>query len=342
MSTTQGVFTESVLNALRVKMAENLLDSRVKLQFQPRANALKTLAKATTASFTPLNAREKDYDVELEWINVCSNGVESFTSCSFGGDKASTNIKKYSLTYDKMRPFTIDEADFTNNDFDFAEVMAKLMLKADVELLEDFAKYFISILNANVGSDAYTTGAYYCAGDTYIPANAWTANLMPYLMMMSQLNQFNNPIMLDDGLLYQAFLAANFNAGNDNGKGAQAMFQGMNIDFDLINPVAVNGNILTDYLIETGSLAWANKVYHAEGTPTINQDGIIKFSQPTKFGDILPLKYDVAMKPSCSTNNLTKYDVSVRLKADIFVNPTGCTETNTGILALNCGVCQGQ
>ena len=29
MSPTQGVFTESVLNALRVKMAENLLDSRV-------------------------------------------------------------------------------------------------------------------------------------------------------------------------------------------------------------------------------------------------------------------------------------------------------------------------
>ena len=103
MSTTQGVFSESDLNALRVKMAENLLDSRVKLQFQPRANALKTLRKATTASFAPLNAREKDYDVELEWINVCSNGVESFTSCSFGGDKASTNIKKYSLSYDKMR-----------------------------------------------------------------------------------------------------------------------------------------------------------------------------------------------------------------------------------------------
>ena len=339
MSTIAGVFSETVLNAIRVKMAENLLDSRVKLQFQPKANSLKTLAKATTASFRPLNAREKDYDVELEWINVCTDTVTSFTSCEFGGAKASTNIKKYTLTFDKAYSFTIDEADFTDNDFDFTEVMAKQMLKGDVSLMESFAQYMITVLNANVGADQYTSGTYYCDGDTYIPAINWNANLVAYLSMMAQLNQFKNPILLDGGLLYQAWVLANFNAGNDNGKGAQAMFQGMNIDFDLFNPIAVNTDINTDYLIETGSLAWANKVYHAEGAPTINQDGLIKFSQSTKFTDILPLKYDVALKPTCSTNNLTKYDGVIRLKADILVNPTGCDATNTGILALNCGVC---
>jgi hypothetical protein len=112
--------------------------------------------------------------------------------------------------------------------------MAKQMLKGDVSLMESFAQYMITVLNANVGADQYTSGTYYCDGDTYIPAINWNANLVAYLSMMAQLNQFKNPILLDGGLLYQAWVLANFNAGNDNGKGAQAMFQGMNIDFDLI------------------------------------------------------------------------------------------------------------
>lgn len=340
MSTVQGVFTETTLNALRVKMAEMLLDSRVKLQFTPKADSLRTLARATTARFAPLSAREKDYDVELEWVNVCRDGVVAFTSCEFGGAKASTNIQKYTLTYDKAFKFTIDEADFTNNDFSFEEVMAKQMLKADVEHMEAFAQYFITFLNANRGNDLFTTGAYYCAtGDAHVPAINWTSNLISYFLMMARINQFANPILLDGGLMYQNYLNANFNAGNDNGKGAQAMFQGMPIDFDLFNPATVNGNILTDYLIETGSVSWANKVYHNAGAPTINQDGLIKFSQPSKFSDILPLNYDVAMQPACSTNNLTKYDVNVRLKADIFANPTGCSTDNTGILTVECGTC---
>ena len=340
MSTTAGVWSETTLNALRVKMSEMMLDSRVKLQYQPKIDALKTLAQATTAKFAPLSAREKDYDVELEWINVCRDGVEAFTSCVFGGAKASTNIKKYNLTYDKMFRFSIDEADFTNNDFDFAEVMAKQMLKGDVELMEAFAGYFITFLNANRGNDLFTTGAYYCAtGDAHIPALNWNANLMAYILMMSKINQFSNPLLLDGGLLYQAWALANFNAGNADGKGAAAMFAGMNINFDLFNPAVINGDILTDYLIETGAVSWANKVYHAAGAPTINQDGLIKFSQPSKFGAILPLNYDVVLKPACADNNLTKYDVTMRLKADIFANPTGCDANNTGILTLECGTC---
>jgi hypothetical protein len=340
MSTTAGVFTETTLNAIRVKMAEAMLDSRVKLQYQPKADALKTLAQATTARFAPLNAREKDYDVELEWINVCRDGVVAFASCEFGGAKASTNIKKYSLTYDKAFKFSIDESDFMTNDFDFAEVMAKQILKGDVELMEAFAGYFITFLNANKGNDLFTTGAYYCAtGDAHVPAINWTANLIAYFLMMSKMNQFANPILLDGGLMYQQYLLANFNAGNDNGKGAAALYQGMPLNFDLFNPAVINGDILTDYLIETGSVSWANKVYHNAGAPTINQDGLIKFSQPSKFGDILPLQYDIAMQPACTTNNLTKYDVTMRLKADIFANPTGCDANNTGILTVECGNC---
>lgn len=343
MSTTAGVFSETTLQDIRVKMAQMLLDSRVSKQFIPQADALKTLAKATTAKMTPLSNSEKDYDVELEWINACTEGVEDFVACELGGNKASTNTRKYTLQYDKQYGFTIDEADFTKNDFNFVDVMAKQMLKADVEHQQAFAQYFITVLNANAGVNDWTAGQYTCGdGSTYIPATNWTANLMAYIMQMSKMNRISNPILLDDGLLYQAWLLANFNASNDNGKGAQALFQGMNIDFDLVNPPAVNGDILTDYLIEIGAVSWANKVYHPAGSNSMqffNIDGMIKFSQASKFTDILPLNYDVVIKGACSDNNLTKFDVNVRLKADIFVNPTGCNETNTGILTLNCGTC---
>jgi hypothetical protein len=74
------------------------------------------------------------------------------------------------------------------NDFNFDEVFAKQFLRADVLLMEDFAKLFVTRLNQNKGDNAYTSGYTVNAGDTSIPAANWTSNLISYFMMDSVLN----------------------------------------------------------------------------------------------------------------------------------------------------------
>ena len=337
MSIVPGIFSETTLQTVRVKMAAMLLDGRVKLQYTPQADGLLGLSQVSTAKFRELEVSEKDYEVELEWINACGPEVEDFTACTFGGDKASTNTQKYKLNFDQEVNFTIYESDFTTNDFNYEEALAALFLRADKQLMEAFAQFFYVVLNAGKGVNQYAGGYTICGSDTYIPAVNWTNNLMAYFMMMSKINQFSSPVLLDGGNLYQAYQIAGFNAGNADGKGAQAMFQNMKIFFDLINPLLVNGDINTDYIIETGAMSWANKVYFPNTAPKFGDDLYTRWNMGTKFSNLLPLKYDVISSASCDENNLTKRDFKVRLKAGVFVNPTGCSEDNTGILTMLCG-----
>jgi hypothetical protein len=50
------------------------------------------------------------------------------------------------------------------------------------------------------------------------------------------------------------------------------------------------------------------------------------------------LAYDVWYNQECEAENgrLLKHNYTVRLTADIFVNPTGCDAGNTGILGFTC------
>jgi hypothetical protein len=54
MSTTAGVFSETVLNDIFVKISQIMLDDRVKQQFIPQAESLKALSSVATARVTEL------------------------------------------------------------------------------------------------------------------------------------------------------------------------------------------------------------------------------------------------------------------------------------------------
>jgi len=122
-------------------------------------------------------------------------------------------------------------------------------------------------------------------------------------------------------------------AANANGKGDWAMWAGLQPYWDMFNIDTVNTPDLKAYLISMGSIA--------TGSKNLNPDIPVTMFDMTKYtmtSQFLGIKYDVFYNNACSgTQKMHTHNYTVRAKADIWLNPAGCEQTNTGILSFKCG-----
>jgi hypothetical protein len=335
MSTVAGAFDETLLMNVIVRADQMLFDDRIKQQYIPKYDALKALMSIQNARvMTPLSFK-KDYDVEIEWMNACEVGVEDNTSCELGGVEASTNVEQYAISYEKVSNFSVDETKFQDNRFDKEEAIAKLFLAADKKLVENFTEYTLTKLNTFLGQNEMgTEGKGVVDGTTtWIKPVYWSADLMAYFHRAAKKNSFSNPILLSGSNLYEQVWLAAAKVGNADGKGDFALFGSIPMAFDLDNIDSVNDD-QTTYMIQTGALAFANKAVNPD-VPEIVPGVFTRYTMSSKF---MPnFKYDVFYKPECTTGDMVIHHFKVKLKADVFANPVGCTATNTGFLAFACG-----
>jgi len=339
MSTIAGSFEETKLQNLRIKAAEFMADGRINLQYTPRIEAINSLLAVNTAKFIQWkkarDGSDKKHIIEIEWINACEVKTDTNTQCEPCGPKLSTNTKEYVQTREVCAGFEISMADMIDNDFEFSDLEVKGYLAAHKKLAEDFCQHYIDFLNANQGVNAMgTKGKGVVAGvDTYIAPSFWDATLMSYISRMAQMNQFGGPVFLSGSLLMEAYMQAKFNSGNDNGKGALAMFGTMPLYFDEYNIDTVNDPILKAYLINTGAITFASVTYH---TPEPKVSGAIKyFSENNRY--IPGLRHDVIVSEVCEGDMITRKWKWID-RSQCYLNPTGCDGTNTGVLNLVCGV----
>lgn len=336
MSTTGGAFNETILLQQRVRASEILFDDRIKQQFVPQFEILKAIQNIQTATINSDFQRKKKFDVEIMWENFCDiEAVDCTDTCTLGGTKTSTNTETHSLACFKEAKFSMSEADFIDNEFEMN--VAKALLKADKELVEKFAAYAVAVIESGLGDNALTTGGkgVVVAGQTSIAPAYWNASLFAYLNRVAIMNKFSNPILLSGNNLYEANYMANANAGNANGKGDANLFGGvMPMYFDLFNIDTVNTPNFKTYMLSQGAMAIVSKTFN----PNVPEKAD-PFTRYTMRSNFMPsLVYDVWYNQECEAENgrLLKHNYTVRLTADIFVNPTGCDAGNTGILGFTC------
>jgi hypothetical protein len=340
MSTTAGVFSETLLRDLRVRADELMFDDRIKLQFQPQVGILDAIAAAQTAQVTPKfmqlkqsNGGSKQYDIEVMWENACEIVAQECTVCTLDGDKLSTNAQAYGLEFCKEVQFAADEHDYVDNEFDFSTSIAKGLLRADKQLAEAFAAYSVSVLNSNKGVNVYGGGPGVPFGsDTYISAPFWGPNLMAYLYQVTQMNQFTSPVLASGANLFQDYFIYNKMVGNADGKGNAALMGTFPIYFDPFNIDTVNTPNLLTYLLSTGSVAIGNRTYNPSSVQDVGNWK--RWTVPSKF--VPSLSYDAFYAATCS-QDMIKHNFKLKLTADVLVNPAGCSATNTGILTFVCG-----
>lgn len=335
MSTVAGAFDETLLMNFVVRADEVNADGRVKLQYMPNWDSLNAALQVTNARvLAPISASKKDFDVEVEWMNTCEMAVEDNTDCEFDGVKSSTNVKEYKLEHEKVVRFSVDEYDFRDNRVDTEESVAKQFLAADKALVEWLNQLTIARLETFSGVNEYDGDKGTVSGtDTFIPAAYWNADLMGYFHKISILNRFNSPILLNGHNLYtQNYLAA-AKAGNANGAGDAVLFGTIPSYWDLFWMDAIS-DAQVSYLIQNGSIAFASKTYNPD-TPQVVNGVFTRYTIDSKW--VPGLKYDVFYEPECTTSDAVKHNFKVKVKADMFLNPTGCAATNTGVLRFVCG-----
>lgn len=341
MSTVAGVFSETTLLQLRAKVDELMFDDRIKQQFIPKIDIINGLRTVHTAIVNPKFSQVKDsegkpkkFDVELVWDNACGIVAEDCTVCDFDGEKLSTNAQSYSLGFCKEVKFSVDEYDYVDNELDAQLAIAKGLLRADKELSEAYAQYAVAVLEANKGVNQMgtTSKGVVSGSDTYIASHFWDAKLMAYFARAASLNRFANPVLLSGSNLFEEYLVIQAAINNAEGKGDAALMNAIKIYFDLFNIDSVNTPDLVTYLVSMGSIAMANRAYNPD---TMQEFGVSK--RWTRQSEFIPeLKYDMFYTAVCS-NDMVKHEFKTKLLADVFVNPEGCEENNTGILSFTCG-----
>jgi len=227
---------------------------------------------------------------------------------------------------------TFDELDFIDNEFDIN--VAKALLKADKELTEAYAQYCVAQLELFKGCNKLTTGKGVVSNlDTFIAAPYWTPAIAAYFSRVSIMNRFTNPIFLSGSLLWEQFMVAQANSANANGKGDWALWSGMQPYFDMFNVDSVNDPDLKAYLLSMGSVAMVNKFYN----PAV-PERLMSFTRYTMPSRWLPgMTYDVFYDNECTTGMKVVHNYKIRLIADLYNNPEGCENCNTGVLAFQCG-----
>ena len=335
MSTTAGVFSETLLLDSIVKAEAIQADDRINQQFKPQIEASKAYLAAQTMDTRLLETPDKDTVLKIWWENFCGLIGQECVPCEVGGPKGSTNAQTYTIDRCWEVPFSLDENDFTGNIADPAEHLAKQKLRAKVILAEYVTQQMIVALNSFVGINAFTGAPGVVSGaDTFIGSSFWTPELVAYFLQVTKMNRFTNPSFLTGANLFQAYTLAQANAANADGKGANNMFSILNPFFDQWNVDTVNTPNLVSYLISKGSVAFASKAIYPANTMKDIGSNITAWSENNGF--IPGLKEDWKFKKTCS-NDRTLWDFTVGIKFGLYSNPTGCDLGNTGVLSFTCG-----
>lgn len=325
-----GTFTASDLLAIQIQSDRVWANPIAASRYMAKVEAAKAIL-AEQQSGSPFRELQTDKDntVRLVWLNACSDADAACTDdCTIGGAELSSDSKDYSLNICRTAGFSVKEKRMRNNAFAPEEQIALGMLNAGRVLDEYLNKQVIAHLETFRGTNEYLASGWANAGgDTTVPAAQWDKTLIPKLVMTGIKNRFSNPFILSgENLWYEGWDAA-INQANADGKGDAATLAAIRRYHDLFHLDAVVAAPKT-YLIEQGAVAIVSKSYY-------DQDPKTYFSQmryAVASRNIPGLMYDVVYNNVCASNEIT-HNFSLYLKALVALNPTGCSETRTGLIA---------
>jgi hypothetical protein len=333
MSTVDNIFTETVLNAVRMREDDIMFNDRIKQQFVPRVGDMpQAIQRLQTANITPLKTNAKEYTVEVMWQNFCDLAVDqSCTSCDAGGEHGSTNTQSYAINQCTQLGFTIDHNSFKDNEFGWEEHTAKAMLTAEARIVEDVVQDYITTIYGHLGTNAFGLDAFAVnvPFETQVAAANYTmTNMAPHFTKVSQFNQFTNPVIISGNLMYSDYLNTKYTSKIMNNDGDNFRFGDMDWYWDIYN-MNLLGLTAYQFLVSTGATAFASRPqYSTTGIEHWDGQGY-RWSRPSRFMPGLWINW--TRKVSCSEDYLVE-DYKAKAQWEHMVNPAGCTATNTGIL----------
>jgi len=307
--------------------------------FMAHIDTLYAIRDQQTARLQTVNLPD-GVDVRIAWMNNCDLTVDTYdsTDCTFSGQEADVSKIDLSIDQAKETTFSVPLDAWRDNVFGFADAVATNLIRTQVAQAEAVAQYAVGVINANLGENTYISGGTWTVSGTSntIPAEQWDSTaLFGRFQIAAKKNRFENPILISGENLYQLAYRARTSNANSEGKGDFVRINEMPIYNDVFNVDDVNTPDLLTYMVNRGALAFASKGYYPT-TPETLDGNMQRFSMTNRF--FPELVHDVETFVNC-TSGVWKQHWKVIPRYKLFINPTGCTATRTGLLAFtNAGI----
>jgi hypothetical protein len=327
--------TNSALPLVLRRASEVWPGSMTEKDFVAHIDTLRALKDQQTAQLQYVNLPD-GVDARIAWINQCDLTVDTLvtTDCSFTGQEADTYNKDISINQAKQTTFSVPLDAWRDNLFGFADAVAVNLNKAMIAQAEAVAQYAVGVIEANLGTNTYDNGGKWTVSGTSnsVPGAEWESTaIFGKFQILARKNRFNNPFILSGENLYQLAYMARTSAGNGEGKGDFQRINEMPIYNDIWNVDTVNTPALKSYVIERGTFAFLSKGYYPMGEPEVLNGNFQRFSMKNRF--FPELIHDVETLVDCSSG-VWKQHWKVIPRYKVEINPTGCTTTRTGVVAL--------
>lgn len=334
--------TNSELPFVLLRATQAWPDNMSATDFVPQYETMRAIIENQTADIRQLGVLPDENDVKLTWLNNCDLTVDACADnvCTFSGETASSYVQTLSIDQCRQTEFSESIDVWRGNEFGLTNALSVNLIKTQKAHVEYVSQYAIGVINANLGVNEHNNmGGWTISGtDTTIPASEWESTaIFGKLRRNAIKNRLDNPFLLTGENLDQLQYMALTGQANADGKGDATRASQMRAYFDLFNVEAINTTSYQTYMINRGALAFASKGYFPlvndplnPRAPEVLDGNYTRFSITNRF---LPqLIHDVEVEKSCASG-VWKVNYRVKSRYKVFVNPTGCTTTRTGMLS---------
>ncbi len=332
-------FTASQLLKVQQMATDKWADNRTRADYWAECEVVKAVQAEQTAVLDPLTDPNKTNTVKLIWLNACDvASAAAGDDCAISGPELSSDSIDYTLNIFRKSTFSVKEIQARTDQFTLQEQIARGLLQLDKVLSEYLASQVVAKLEAFRGTNTYTTPvgstAWSISGsDTEIPADQWNTSLMPKLSLASRKNKFMNPALISGEALWYMNEESRNNQGNDDGKGDATRMGAKYFSRKYFDPVKideVNSGTIKAYMVDRGAIAMVTKTHYGD-VPVLVQN---PWQQRYRMQSMnLPGVYwEMIYTQACASGEIT-HTFQAKVNCGIFLNPTGCTAANTGVLS---------
>lgn len=335
MAIVNGNFDASALATVLTRSDAMWSDAMMQADFMANVDLWKAIRKEQNADVTILQDSDKDRAVRVHWINSCSEVASTCDGddCDLAGAELGSDSATYAIGVCKSYKFTVDADKIRTGSYSLEDIVAKGFLKADKALSEAVAATGLAKIESFKGVNIVSDGIGTPNGvttETDIAAADWNERLFAYLYRVGIVNGMNNSFILSGNNLFEDWIVTQASKGNADGKGADNLYKLIRTYFDLFNIDTLNTPDAKSYLINRGAIAFASKNrYSAVPVSYRSQD---RYSIASR--NMPGVRFDVYYTNRCVGESIF-HDFMVKVRYDYFLNPTGCVDTRTGVLALN-------
>lgn len=326
--------TASALPFAISKATTDWPDSMLAEDQKPNIDVLDAVSAIQTATIDANLPEERD--IKITWLDNCDLADETCErDCTFTGNEADSVAQTLQIDNCKEVKFSMRLDPWLKggnvNVFGLADELAVNLNRAMKAAAEGAAQYAVSFLNLNLGVNLATTIPDFTvtSTDTAISADNYenTAVIGKFARTAAR-NKFSNPYMIDGGAFYQLMFMAQTSQGNAEGKGDALRMGRYPMYMDLFNLPEVNGDDEITYMVNRGALAFVSKGWYSTNPITLG-GSMTRFQIRNRF--FPALVHDVDVHETC-TFGVWWAHYKVKHSYELFLNPTGCTATQTGIL----------